>query len=137
MTTTPADLGASDLDNLRALARANPGWHLTSETVNALIAAVEALRERIAIDGLPCACRFRGVEGAIRQGSETGVLVDPDEPIRECALHTALRERVAELESEIEQAIEWQQFYMNKAEAAEAVASTALSLSGARRWKYR
>ncbi|KKK73410.1 hypothetical protein LCGC14_2894090, partial [marine sediment metagenome] len=32
----------------------------------------------------------------------------------------ALRERVAELEGEIEQAIKWQQFYMNKAEAAEA-----------------
>lgn len=50
------------------------------------------------IDGLPCACRFHSVESAIRQGSETGVLFDPDDPIRECALHEALRERVAELE---------------------------------------
>jgi len=32
----------------------------------------------------------------------------------------ALRERVVGLEGEVEQAIKWQQFYMNKAEAAEA-----------------
>ena len=56
------------------------------------------MTDRTAIDGLPCACRFRGVEGAIKRGTETGVLVDPDEPVRECALHKALRERVAELE---------------------------------------
>ncbi len=51
----------------------------------------------VQMDGLPCACRFLGVEAAIRQGSETGVLVDPDDPIRECALHKALRARVVEL----------------------------------------
>jgi len=44
-----------------------------------------------AIDGLPCECRFYSIEGAIRAGSETDELVDPDEPIRECALHKALR----------------------------------------------
>lgn len=32
----------------------------------------------------------------------------------------ALRARVVEVEGEIEQAIKWQQFYMNKADAAEA-----------------
>ncbi len=103
MTPTPADLGAIDLEAEKAELELQQD-DLPCDTLDriaALIAAVEALRERVAIDGLPCACRFRGVEGAIRQGSETGVLVDPDEPIRECALHTALRVRVAELEGGI------------------------------------
>ncbi len=52
----------------------------------------------VQMDGLPCACRFRTVEGAIRHGSETGELIDPDTPIRECDLHKALQERVTELE---------------------------------------
>ena len=76
-----------------------------------------------AIDGLPCECRFYSIEGAIRAGSETDELVDPDEPIRECALHKALRERVAELESQVADGVrrslncqEWQA----RAEAAEA-----------------
>jgi hypothetical protein len=51
----------------------------------------------VQMDGIPCECRFRTVEGAIRHGSETGELVDPDVPIQECDLHKALRERVAEL----------------------------------------
>ena len=75
-----------------------PGWAAIAED---LIAAVEALRERVAeqvtdpaaIDSLTCACRFRTVEGAIKLGSETGELVDPDVPIHECDLHKALRER--------------------------------------------
>ena len=76
-----------------------------------------------AIDGLPCECRFYSIEGAIRAGSETDELVDPDEPIRECALHKALRERVAELEPQVADGVrrslncqEWQA----RAEAAEA-----------------
>ncbi len=44
-----------------------------------------------------CVCLFYTVEEAIRVGSETGELVDPDEPIHECDLHKALRERVAEM----------------------------------------
>jgi len=53
----------------------------------------------VQMDGVPCGCLFRTFEGAVRHGSETGEPVDPDEPIRECDLHKALRARVAELES--------------------------------------
>ena len=82
-------------------------------------------------DGLPCVCRFRSVEGAIKQGRETGVLVDPDEPIQECDLHKALRERVEELKGELR---EWEGMeeyadellgqkvhWKNRAETAEAL----------------
>lgn len=54
-----------------------------------------------ALGGLTCACRFQSVESAIRQGSETGELVDPDVPVHECDLHKALRERVFIADTEV------------------------------------
>ncbi len=82
-------------------ALADPVTRLT--IFNQAMDAVEALQKRVPIGGLTCACRFRGVEGAIRHGSDTGELVDPDEPIHECALHAALRKRVAATQLEVEQ----------------------------------
>ncbi len=73
-----------------------------------------------ATDGLSCVCRFHSVESAKRQGSETGVLVDPDEPIQECDLHKALRERVAELEGVLKTEEVLTDEYVSRTEAAEA-----------------
>ncbi len=114
--TDPAEI---DLEHLKAKLAIRVRLGKTDS--ESLIAAVEALQERIAIDGLPCACRFRGVEGAIRHGSETGVLVDPDDPIHECALHAALRERVAEM-------LDGEMKLSRRVEAAEA---HAVELAGA------
>jgi hypothetical protein len=75
----------------------------------------------VQMDGVPCVCRFRTVEGAIRHGSETGVLVDPDDPIRECDLHKALRTRVTELEVEPWRA----QLIQVVSQAAEAIRALA------------
>ena len=109
MTPTPADKpdkasavepGVIDLEELGQ--RYVIGDKATKTILfSRLLAAVEALRKRIATDGLPCVCRFHSVESATRQGSETGVLVDPHDPIRECDVHKALRERVAELEATV------------------------------------
>lgn len=92
-----------------------------SNEVTELETEVEALQARIATDGLPCGCRVRGVEGAIKHGSETGVLVDPDEPIHECDLHKALRERVAAL-SRLDAGTYLQEIdhFIERTEAAEA-----------------
>ena len=147
-TPTPADPGVIDqIRRAHASARPktdNPAWKNCHYDCGVLLAAVEALRERIAIDGLPCACRFRGVEGAIRHGSETGVLVDPDDPIRECALHTALRERVAELKKDLAEEESDAEHYLRLAivdpgaidqiswkDRAEAEAARVVELAGA------
>lgn len=68
---------------------------MTDPTPDTAVSAAEA--GAAATDGLPCACRFRTVEQAVRHGSTTGDLVDPDVPIRECALHKDLRERISAL----------------------------------------
>lgn len=93
--TISADPSAIDLEAIRNY-RGGDRVFDTAAIID-LIAAVEALRKRIAVDGLPCACRFHGVEGSIRVGNETGELIDPDDPIQECALHKALRAREVEL----------------------------------------
>jgi len=124
--TTPADPAAIDLESL-AEKHATAG--LLPSEIDKLFAGVEALQARIRVEGLPCICRFRSGDGAIRHGFETGVLVDPDEPIEECDLHKALRERVAGWEARAKAAtmlaivdpasdtpIKWK----DRAEAAEA-----------------
>ena len=70
--------------------------------------------------GVPCVCRFRTFEGDVRHGSETGELVDPDVPIRECALHKALREHVAELAEHLDKTVSVAADAITRAEAAEA-----------------
>ena len=87
-----------------------------------------------AIDGLPCTCRFHSVESAIRQGSETGVRVDPDDPIRECDLHKAQREDVAKWKKETWKIQRKFSEAMDRTEAAEArVAALAGALEKATR----
>ena len=123
MTTTSPDgeatpdPGAIDLE---------PYKEFTTQTTSKLIAAVEALREKADnawneawdLAHEPARC------GHVRANYKDPKFGTPEykgnEKCEACAEVEALRERVAGLEGEIEQAIKWQQFYMNKAEAAEA-----------------
>ena len=104
---------------------------MTDSTRETAVSAAEA--DPAEIGGLPCACRFHGVEGAIRHGSEKGELVDPDEPIHECDLHKALRERVALNAAEIRTLRNAGVAATDRAEASEAhAAELAKALERAR-----
>ncbi len=144
MTTSAADTAkctCPTFDGEQAISIACPvhGYPGYPTSLDGKASAVEP-GAIVQMDGVPCGCLFRTFEGAIRHGSETGELVDPDEPIRECDLHKALRERVAGLEGDLKHSEDklWRSAGRNNNLAKELAAAEAREveeLTEAKRWE--
>ena len=124
--TTPTDPGAIDLDNCKLFRE-----HTSPERADALIAAIEALRERVAVEqelkqgyhdsaakgwqwARAAEARVAEIElAASVRNVKIGKALGDRALAAEAAQKTA-EERVVELEKEVERGIKWQQFYMGK-----------------------